>query len=173
MGAITPVSDAEREQIRHRHARGESCTAIAAALGRNPGTITRQCKKMGLKFDRAATKAATDAKVADNRARRALAQEALLDDFARLRERAWKPYEVVIGTGEGAETVELDLPPAEAVRAFYVSMGLCVDKQLAMEKHDAGGDVDTARSLLGRLFTGLAQAVDGEQAETPADDGAA
>jgi hypothetical protein len=29
------------------------------------------------------------------------------------------------------------LPPAQDVRAFYMSMGQCVDKHLALERHDA------------------------------------
>ena len=142
MAATTPVSDAELEQIRILHARGESCQSIAAAVGRNKSTITRQCRRLGLSFDRSQTKAATDAKQADSKARRAEVQSLLLDDFHRIRERAWQPYTMVVGTGEGAETVLLDLPPAEALRAFYVSIGACLDKHLAIERYDsddAGG----------------------------------
>jgi len=151
-----PVTDAERERIRVLHARGMSCGQIAAELGRNKATITRQCKALGLSFDRSATEQATEAKAADNRARRAELHSLLLDDVKKLRVRAWSPYTVVAGTGEGLETVQLDLPPAQDVRAFYNAIGTCVDKTLAMEKHD-GDDSQTgaAKSVLSAVLDNL------------------
>jgi hypothetical protein len=132
-----PVSDAEREQMRVLHARGMSCEQIAAELGRVKSTISKQCKKLGLSFDRAQTAAATEAKVADSKARRAEAVRLSMDDWHRIRERAWSEYPVVLGTGQGAETITLDLPPAGDVRAFYSAMSVCIKDQIAIEKHDA------------------------------------
>ena len=133
----SPVTDTEREQIRQLHARGLSCEQIAAEVGRAKGTISRQCKRLGLSFDRAQTKAATDAKVADAKARRADAITALMDDFHRIRERAWSSYEVVMSSGVGVETVYLDKPPAQDLRAFYAAMSICIKDQVAIERHDA------------------------------------
>lgn len=132
-----PVSDAEREQIRILHARGMSCGQIAAELGRVKSTITKQCKALGLSFDRAQTKVATEAKVADSKARRAEAVRLMMDDWHRIRERAWAPYTVVLGTGTGAETVTLDLPPAPDLRAFCSAMSGFIKDQVAIERHDA------------------------------------
>jgi hypothetical protein len=132
-----PVSDAEREQIRILHARGMSCGQIAAELGRVKSTITKQCKAMGLSFDRAQTKAATEAKVADSKARRAEAVRLMMDDWHRIRERVWAPYTVVLATGVGVETVTLDLPPAQDLRALVSSMSVCIKDQVAIERHDA------------------------------------
>lgn len=132
-----PVGDAERERIRRLHARGLSCGQIAAELGRNKSTITRQCKALGLSFDREHTRHATEAKAADSKARRAEAVRVLMDDFHRLRERAWSPYTVAVGTGEGLETIELALPPAHDTRAFFSAMSLCIRDQVAIERHDA------------------------------------
>lgn len=137
MAATTPVSVAELEQIRVLHARGESCEAIAAALGRNKSTVSRQCRKLGLSFDRSATKAATDAKQADNKSRRAKFAAEMLDDIERLRERAWSAYKVVVGTAQGAEVIELLLPPLGEVRAAYSAIGTAFDKHLAAERHDS------------------------------------
>lgn len=132
-----PVTDAEREQIRQLHARGLSCGQIAAQLGRNKSTITRQCRRLGLSFDRAQVKAAAEAKSADAKARRADAVTVLMDDFHRIRERAWSQYEVVMSSGLGVETVTLDLPPAHELRAFYAAMSGCIKDQVAIERHDA------------------------------------
>lgn len=114
-----------------------SCGQIAAELGRNKSTITRQCKALGLSFDRAGTRRATEAKAADAKARRAEAVGLLMDDWHRLRERAWEPYTIAAGTGEGLETVTLEKPPAQDVRAFYNSMSACIKDQVAIERHDA------------------------------------
>ncbi len=136
-GASTPVTDAEREQIRILHARGMSCEQIARELGRAKATISAQCKRLGLSFAREQTKAATDAKVADAKARRADAVTALMDDFHRIRDRAWSAYEVVMSSGVGVETVFLDKPPAQDLRAFYAAMSICIKDQVAIERHDA------------------------------------
>lgn len=132
-----PVSDAEREQIRVLHARGMSCGQIAAELGRVKSTITKQCKKLGLSFGREQTKAATEAKVADTKARRAEAVRLLMDDWHRIRERAWSQYQVVLATGIGVETLTLELPPAQDLRALVSSMSVCIKDQVAIERHDA------------------------------------
>jgi hypothetical protein len=137
LSATAPVTDAERERIRQLHARGLSCGEIAAGLGRNKSTITRQCRKLGLSFAREQTKAATDAKVADAKARRAEAVRLMMDDWHRIRERAWSAYEVVMSSGVGVETVFLARPPAHDVRAFYAAMSGCIKDQLAIERHDA------------------------------------
>lgn len=133
----SPVTDAERERIRVLHARGLSCEQIAAGLGRAKGTISRQCKRLGLSFDRSQTKAATEAKVADAKSRRADAVKVLMDDFHRIRERAWSAYEVPMSSGTGVEVVYLDKPPAQDLRAFYAAMSICIKDQVAIERHDA------------------------------------
>lgn len=137
MSATAPVGDSERERIRALHARGMTCGQIAAELGRNKSTITRQCRALGLSFDRAATKQATEAKVADAKARRAEAVRLLMDDWHRIRERAWSEYTLTIGTGMGLEQVTLKLPPAQELRAFTASMSAAIKDQIAIEKHDA------------------------------------
>jgi Helix-turn-helix domain len=137
MSATPPVTDAERERIRQLHARGLTCGQIAAELGRNKSTITRQCRALGLSFDRSQVKAATEAKVADAKSRRAEAVRVLMDDFHRIRERAWSAYEVVMSSGTGVETVLLDRPPAQDTRAFYTAMSICIKDQVAIERHDA------------------------------------
>jgi Helix-turn-helix domain len=146
VAATTPVTDAERERIRQLHARGMTCGEIAAELGRNKSTVTRQCKKLGLSFDRAQTDPATSAKNADVKARRAEAKVLMMDDWHRFRERLWSSYDVVLGTGTGAEVITLDLPPAQDARALTAAMSTLIKDQIAIEKHDvdaaALSDVD-------------------------------
>lgn len=122
-------------------------------------------------FDRTHTIKGARAKQADNKMRRAQLAMDLLEDAQRLRTRAWEPYQVVVGTPDGAEIVELKLPPLPDARAAYTSIGICSDKSIAIEKHDTSDDgADHAQSMLGRLLTGLAQAVSDEPPETPQDE---
>jgi hypothetical protein len=132
--------------MRQLHARGLSCEQIAAELGRAKGTVSKQCRKLGLSFSREQTQAATEAKVADAKARRAEAVRLYMDDWHRIRARAWESYEVPMGSGTGVEVIILEKPPAPDLRAFYGSMSGCIKDQIAIEKHDvdaaALSDVD-------------------------------
>ncbi|MGH3517557.1 MAG: helix-turn-helix domain-containing protein, partial [Haloechinothrix sp.] len=71
MAATTPLTDAERRKIARLHAAGHSCSRIAKELRRSRSTISNTARKLGLKFDRAKTAAATQANVIDAKARRA------------------------------------------------------------------------------------------------------
>ncbi|MFC7739715.1 hypothetical protein ACFQXA_37715 [Nocardiopsis composta] len=73
---------------------GGTCRGIARKHGVGPATVASIAKENGLNgaFERTQTEAATRAKTADNRARRAALSAGLLEDAERLRERAWEPY---------------------------------------------------------------------------------
>jgi transposase-like protein len=151
---------------------GKSAGQIARDHGVARSTVTKIAADTGNSdaFERTQTAKAARAKQADNKSKRTQLQADLLDDAQALRKRAWSPYQVVVGSAEGAEIVELDLPPLPDVRAAYTSIGIIVDKDRAYEKDKADGDgAENAKSMLGRLFTGLAAAV--SEPETPQEDG--
>ncbi len=143
---------------------GKPRNEIAREHGVSAGTVTNIARKAGVAsaFDRSQTAKATRAREVDCKALRARLKVDLLKDAQRLRKRAWSRYPVVVSSMEGAEIVTLDLPPLPDVRAAYTAIGIAADKSIRLEQVDAGGDVDTAKSLLGRLFAGLAEAVDGD-----------
>ena len=150
---------------------GRSARQIGKAHGVSDAAVRRIAKDAGLvdAWSRDKTVKATHARVADNKAKRAQLQSDLLDDAQKLRARAWASYKIVVGGPEGAEVVELELPPLPDVRAAYTSIGIIVDKDAAIERQAADSGADAAKSMLGRLFEGLASAVSGP--ETPQDDG--
>jgi len=105
----------------------------------------------------------------DNAAKRLQLQSDLLDDSQRVRARIWGTYKIVVPGQDGAEIVELEEAPLEAIKAGFTAIGIIVDKDRAYEK-DAQAKGDSAavqRSLLGRLFEGLAQAVGDDSPEPP------
>ncbi len=165
-----PLSTRKRNAVLEDIKAGQkSRNQIARDHGISASTVTGIAKTAGLDsaFDRSLTLKATRAHQADNKAKRAQLQSDLLDDGQRLRKRAWSRYPVVVGGSQGAETVWLDEPPLPDVRAAYTSIGIIVDKDRAYERDKTDEGSDHAASVLGRLFTGIAEAVD---AETPQDD---
>jgi len=61
----------ELDAIKAGHAAGKSCNAIARELGRSPSSVSKHAERMGLSWSAARTAAATEAKQAGNRERRA------------------------------------------------------------------------------------------------------
>jgi len=136
---------------------GQSARQIGKSHGVSDAAVRRIAKAEGLvdAWSRDKTVKATRARVADNKAKRAQLESDLLDDAQKLRRRAWSKYKVIVGGAEGAEVVELDLPPLPDVRAAYTSIGIIVDKSVAIEKHDSGDDAEAAKSVLAAVMEGL------------------
>lgn len=88
------VTPSERAQIVEAIKAGTSCRRIAADFKRSTATISKIAKDEGLHFNRAATAAATQAKVADNRERRARITSKMLDDIERLQTQMFAPVTV-------------------------------------------------------------------------------
>lgn len=171
MGATVPVSDAERDRIKILHARGESAGAIAKQLGRSQSTITRQCKAMGLSFDRSATAEAVQAHVVDAKARRASLSEAFLANAERLNAQMFEACEDMAPVG-GMEPCVLrwnrNEPSFADKEKIARGAGVLADKHMKLAEFDTTDEgAAEARSMLGRLFSSLAEAV----SETPPGDG--
>lgn len=114
-----PLTDAERHQIRALHADGLSCAKIAERLGRARSTISNACKQMGLPFDRAQTRVATEARKADAQARRAELADLALDDAHDMRLKA-----LAAATGRDA-------------RDYAAAYGTFIDRHIRLSEVDA------------------------------------
>ena len=134
-----PVGDAEREQIRVLHARGESLNAIAKQLGRSKSTIAHHCKAMGLSFDRSATIEATEARVADTKAKRAEVSARFLAKAGELLDQMDQPH-LAFNFGGKENTYNehlLDRAPTGDLRNLMESAAKAFGQHLAQERHDA------------------------------------
>jgi transposase-like protein len=171
----TRIPDAKRAKIAADiRAKGMSRNEIARKYRVSAASVGNIAAEEGIEdaFDRTHVAKAAHAKAADNKVRRAQLASDLLDDAQRLRQRAWSPYSIAMSTPQGVEVIELELPPLPDVRSAYTAIGIASDKTIAIEKHDTQDDgADHAKSMLGRLFTGLAEAVSDEPPETPQDEG--
>lgn len=140
------VTGTERERIRALHARGLTCGQIAAELRRAKSTITRQCRDMGLAFDRSATRIATEAQVADSAARRAATSARFLAKANDLLDQMDQPF-TAFNFGGRENTYEehwFDKPPVEAQRSMIMAAATAFDRHLAQDRHDATGDQGAA-----------------------------
>lgn len=164
-----PLDDETRAAILNDIRAGQkSCRGIARQHNVSDATVRKIAKDNNITdaFSRANTEKATRARVADMASIRTAKAAVLLEDFDRLRERAWSEYQVVVGGREGAEIVDLKLPPLRDAQAAYTSMAICIDKHLALVKHDSDGGASEARSML----SAIAEALEVAAQQLPADD---
>lgn len=165
-----PVTDAERDRVRELHGQGKTRNDIAKIMGRSPGTVSTIARELGLAFDRSATAAATHAKQADNKARRAELSEELLRRAGELLGMIDEPH-IVYAFG-GPENIynehQLDRPPTSDIRNLMQSASIALQRHADLERIDSGSQAEDARSMLGSLAAGLQAAYD----QLPADDDA-
>jgi hypothetical protein len=174
-----PVTDEDRQAIRDLHARGLGRNEIARQLKRGGRTISVEAAAMGLTFDRAEmTEVATRNRAADLAERRTILAEALTDDALRLSAQMWEPAVVYAFGGKEGDYKQkaVDQPPADAKRALMLAAGQAIQRSLQLVPPVNGGGEDEARSMVGRLMSGLAEIyreqTETEQAEAAGDEGA-
>lgn len=165
-----PLTQAERDRIRDLHAQGRSRNDIATEIGRGVASVSRAAKAMGLSFDRAATKTATVAKVADAKAKRAALMNSLLDDAERLRQQLWAPTTIYSfgGKDNTYNSREVERPPFRDQRDIVQAVNTALGASLRLDLHDGDAGADEARSMIGALAAGLQVAY--EQMQGAPDD---
>lgn len=157
MATINPWTADEDQRLVDLHAQGMTLNVSARTLGRSPAGVSTHSKILGLSWDRSKTKAATAAKVADNRARRAELEAGLLDDAARLRGELFAPCQVFNfgGKDNTYETREVSQPPFADQKNIMAAVSIAVTGSLKIAVHDSDASHDDAKSML----TGLAAAM--------------
>lgn len=136
---MPPPADIDPDRLRQLHAQGLSCAAIADELGVNRSTISRHARRLGLKFDRSQTKAATEALVFDAKAKRAQLANDLLDDAAKIRAQLWERCRVYSFGGRDNAYNETwhERPDFAAQLKIVQTVGVALDKVLRIEQHDS------------------------------------
>lgn len=136
---MPPPADIDPQRLRELHGQGLSSSAIAGELGVSQSTISRHARRLGLSFDRSKTKAATEAKVVDAKAKRAQLANDLLDDAAKIRAQLWDRCRVFSFGGRDNSYAEEwhDRPDFAAQLKIMQTVGVAVEKVLRIEAHDA------------------------------------
>lgn len=150
------VTAAERARIAELHGGGLMLSAVARELGWSRSTIHRVAADLGLSWDRAQTRAATEARQADNAARRAANIGRLYgraDDFLdQLEQDEHALVEVSMGTVVRYTTARL---PAKDQKALIQAIATATGKAVKLEEVDAGDAADPVLSLLDGIAAGF------------------
>lgn len=169
------VTDEDRDAIRALHAEGCSRNEIARRLNRSGRTISVHAATLGLTFDRAATEEATRARMADLAEKRTILAEALVDDALRLSAQVWQPATVYNfgGKDNSYEVRDVPEPPAIDKRALMAAATSAAAQSLRLVPPTADSGAQEAVSMVGQLFTGLAEVAERLKAEEAGNEEAA
>ncbi|MFE0762609.1 helix-turn-helix domain-containing protein [Streptomyces smyrnaeus] len=154
-----PITDEDREQVRHLHAQGKARNEIARELRRSPSTVSKIARELGITFDRAVeVETATKVRRADLAARRADLAIALHDVAEREIGRMTQPQLYFEWGGKDhtyAEKWQDEPTPADR-RTMMATAGAALDRSLKLSPaRDETGE--RSRSVIGRLMDGLAR----------------
>lgn len=162
-----PVTDEDREAVRELHAQGLGRNEIARRLNRSPRTISVLAAELHLTFDTTMTEDATRARVAQLAEKRAILADALTDDALRLSAQVWQPATIHSfgGKEHTYNSRDLDEPLAVDKRALIAAATNAAAQSLRLVPPTDDTGADDARSMLGKLFQGLAEVVREGEAE--------
>ena len=153
------VTDADYQTLRTLHAAGLARNEIARRMGRSGQTISAMCGKLDppLRFERDATKLATEARKTDAAARRAALQVDMLAGAQKLLTQMFSPTKIYNFSGRDNSYNErqVDEPPFRDKRDLAAAIQALVAQSVRLAELDAGGNVEGAISLLDRVLTGL------------------
>lgn len=134
------ISDTKRQAIAADIRAGKARNQIALDHGVSAGSVTNIAREFELTdaFDRSATKNATEAAVADNKARRAEISRKFLEKADKLLDQMEQPHIVFnIGGKDNVYTEHLmDAPPTADIRNLMTSAAIAFDKHMAADRHD-------------------------------------
>lgn len=169
-GQHARVTEADEEKVRELHAQGLGRNEIARQIGRGQRTVSVIAARLNLSFDRTATEEATRARMADLAEKRAILADALTDDALRLSSQVWEPS-VVYNFGGKDNTYEehlVDEPPAADKRALMAAATAAAAQSVRLVPPAADAGAQEARSMVGKLFEGLAEVARQIEAEDAA-----
>ncbi|KMS70689.1 hypothetical protein ACZ91_65355 [Streptomyces regensis] len=173
MGGQHPrVTDADYRAVAELHAQGLGRNEIARQIGRAQRTVSVIAAELNLTFDVTMTEDATRARVAQLAEKRTILADALMDDALRLTAQLWEPAVVFSFGGRDNEYAERDVPepPAADKRALMTAATSAAAQSLRLVPPAADTGAQDARSMVGKLFAGLAEVAQQIEAEGTASE---
>lgn len=141
------------ESIKDLHNAGLSARKIAQNLGVSASTVSKYCKKLGLKFDRAQTVQASETKKIDLEAQRLKLAERMLARANRTLDEI--EGKVVVfnfgGKDNTFEEHELDHAPVDTVRSAMTTAAIAFDKASRIVERQAPNSQVAATNMLTSL----------------------
>jgi hypothetical protein len=168
-------TDDDTLRLRELHAQGMSRNDIAREMDRSGSTISRHAAAAGLSFERGPeVEAATAAKIADAKARRAQMMLDLLDDADKLRLQLFAATTIHSfgGKDHTYNSKHVDQPLFKDQRDIMGAVSLALNASMRLDHHDTDGGAEGARSMVSQLFGALKTVADQLDDEGVADDAA-
>lgn len=154
MATTKPLSEAVKARIKELAAAGWSRNAIARELGISNGSVTRHAPKDA--FDRQPTAAATQAKQADNRERRAVLVDLMLSQAERTLRRIQAPtYTHRVKVADSTFVVTDQQVDSEDERNHLTGVAALMASVARLEALDTDTGAQAARSMLKALGDAL------------------
>lgn len=154
------ITDDERQAIRDGHAAGKSCNEIARELERSASTVSRAARELGLSWDTSRSAAATEAKQASNRARRARLVARMYDRADAIMDRLEADQFKLVGVSKDGlahtNLIDSDAIPGAEERALFGMVVNALNGAARLEAVDAADAGATeGKGILGRLDEAL------------------
>jgi hypothetical protein len=149
---------AEDVTLRRLHKQGLSLNECAKRMKRSPSTISTHGDLLKLPWDRSHMKAATDANVADNKARRSALESRFLSEAEGILGQLHDPMTVYAFTKEGFDFSTLPTPNPAGVRDLMTAASIAVSHSLKIAVHDSDSSHDDAKSMLTSLAAAMGMA---------------
>ncbi|WP_329424008.1 hypothetical protein [Streptomyces sp. NBC_01268] len=169
-GQHARVTEADEEKVRELHGQGLGRNEIARRIGRGQRTVSVIAARLGLEFDTTMAEEATRHRVAQLAEKRAILADALMDDALRLSEQVWE--EATIHSFGGKDhtynSAVIDEPLAADKRALMAAATNAAAQSVRLVPPAADSGAAEARSMVGKLFQGLAEVAQQIQAEDAA-----
>lgn len=142
---------------RKLHAEGLTLRQTARRLGFSAPVVSKQTKKLGIAWDRSQTKNATEARIADARARRAALEQKFLDEAERSLQAMWDAMEVGAFAGQDGEYKHawIDQPSPADRKAIMQTASTAAAAAARLADQNAGNETDAAKSALTAMRTAL------------------
>ncbi|CAL9456731.1 hypothetical protein SUDANB15_02535 [Streptomyces sp. enrichment culture] len=148
-----PLSPEELGRLRQLHADGHGRNEIARRLDRSVGVVTNCARRLGLDFDRSATRAAVEARQIDLADRRQRLTELYMEAAELAAVRSMGQYRIETFDNRGEFVAQLvDLPPARETKDLLQASKAASDaaeRLLAVDVGDQGRE--NAKGLLRTL----------------------
>ncbi|MGW2060446.1 hypothetical protein ACWCO9_07115 [Streptomyces sp. NPDC001937] len=131
----------DEETLPQLHGDGVSRNEIARLTEWSVSTITSHAKRLGLSFDRSATRAAVEARQIDLTARRQANIEGAYDLADEARDRALTRYELTVFDQVGNPVPHtVRRPPAREFKDFTQAFASALNAAVKLEQVDTGDD---------------------------------
>lgn len=167
-----PVEDAERAEIIRLHGEGYGRNEIARLTRRAQRTVSIICAEEGLVFDTTMTEDATRHRQAQLAALRTDTAMDLHLDGMKLTQQMWEPCTIYNfgGKDNTYEDHDVDQPPPIDKKSLMAAAGIAFEKSMKLVPPVTETGEDDARSMLGKVMTGLTQVWQQAQAEQASGD---